>query len=500
MNRIVNNIHRRWLLLIAALNAALCWRGLISNQWMLSKQGMDGYEYIYHAFAFVRESLARGELPVWNPYVFCGTPVLEAFQYCAQYPVRWLFAPLPVTLTVNWMLYAHLCLAGAAMYGWVWYRVRSGLGAFAAGAVFMWCGPLLARVTSGHFVLAYGMAWIPLVFWGIDGWQRERRARWITLAAGGAAMQLYAGAPQYFYFTALLAGLYSLWSLTMRDGKIKTAAGLLAIYPLAAAVLVPGWLTAREALRAGGVPAEWAATASLQFKDLLLTVAPNFYGGIGDWSFWDNEHLHEMWVYSGLGGLLLAGVGLAKISAREKVRLGFLLTVTLVLALGAYTPLFGLMREYVPLYAGFRSHGRWTVYFSLFVALLAGVGVGKIVSGEKIPRSLTWSFIGLGAMMLLTGLLLHSDSLNDWYRDLADWLTFKPLFRQNLPLTGQRLLAQIQSAEALTWSGLVALTLGLTAQFGNYGLTGLRAYGLTGLRAYGLTGLRAYGLTGLRAY
>jgi hypothetical protein len=462
---VVANPHVWWLLAIVTLNVILFWRGLVSDQWVVSKPGMDGWTQIYHSFSYVQEGLREGEFRTWNPYVFCGTPVLESFQYSVQYPFRWLFVFFPVPLGMNWMLFLHFCLAGTVMYGWVWFRTKSAIGAFTAGVVFMLCGSLFGRVPSGHFVLAYAIAWIPLVFWGIDGWCRQQRKRWLLLSAAGAALQMLASFPQYFYFTALTAGIYSLWPLAANTKKVKTAAGLLAIYPLAAAisavVLIPGYLVAQEMVRAGGISVAAAASASMQFKDLLLIFVPNFYGTLGDWSYWDTEHIHEMWVYSGLGGLLLACAGWTQVSAGEKKRFLLLAMLALVLALGAYTPLFGVLREYVPLYSGFRSHGRWTIYFSLFVALLAGVGVSRIATGEQIPRGLAWGLLGLGAVFLLAGLLLYGDSLSDWYRNFADKLTFKPWFRQNLPFADRAVAAQGRSADALCWSGGLAVALGL---------------------------------------
>jgi hypothetical protein len=452
------------MLFMGVVAGILLWRGLISDQLILSKMEMDGAA-AYHNFSYLQEGLSHGEIRTWNPYIYSGAPVLESFQYSLQYPVRWLLAPLPTPLAMNWMVFLHLWLAGVTMYCWVWFRTKFAPGAFAAGVIFMLCGPIMARVTAAHFNTVYTVAWMPLVFLGIDGWCKEHRKRWLLLSAAAAALQILAGFPQYFYFTALLAGLYSFWTLVTNEEKIKTAVGLLAIYPLAAmigaVVLVPGYLVSQEAVRAGGVPAAWAASASMQFKDLLLMFAPGVFGGISDQSYWDNEHIHEMWVYSGLGGLLLACTGWSRLPIAEKMRFAFLMMLVIILALGAYTPLFTVMRKYIPMYSSFRTMGRWTVCISLFIALLAGTGLEKIASVEKIPRGAAWSFLGMGAVFLVIGLLLYGDSLNGWYRNWADILTFKPYYRQNLPFMDRQLVAQGHSANALCWSGCLAMALAL---------------------------------------
>ena len=461
--------HGWCILALVAVAVALLWRGLVSSELITSVFGFDGSAYFYHVYSYAQEGLAQGEFRTWNPYIFSGNPVVGAFQYTMFYPFRLLCAPLPIPMALNWIIFLDICAAGISMYAWVYFRCKSAAGAFVAGVIFMLCGSLFARVPVGHYSPANAMVWMPLVFLGVDGWCRQRRSIWVIVAAVGAALQMLGGHPQYFYFTALMVAIYSLWILLEGDQKVKTAAGLLAIYPLAlllsAVEFVPGYLLSREAVRAGGALEWWASVASMQFKDFLFILVPGFFGGIKDQSYWDNAFIWEMWNYSGLGGLLLACVGFLKISLRDKFKYGFLALLALVLALGAYTPLFGIMRDYVPMYSSFRAMGRWTIFFSLFIAMLAGTGVGKIVSGEKIPRGLAWGFLGLGATFLLFGFIFRADNPGGLYRILADTLTFRPSHRQNLLFADRQAAAQIISANALFLSGGLAVILGTILLF-----------------------------------
>ncbi|MDR1145901.1 MAG: YfhO family protein [Verrucomicrobiales bacterium] len=447
------------------LGAILFWRGLVSPELVVSDAGADGPQYNYPHYLFVWEHFTRGEFPTWNPYICGGVPVSGAFSYALFYPLYWLCAFLPLSLAINWMVFLHVGLAGTGMYGWAVMRGVRPPGALLAGLTFMLSGPYIAHVPPGHFPHLWAMAWIPLIFLGIDGWLSRRKISWIALSAVAAAAQIYAGFPQYFYYTALVAGLYSLLALIKKTAKIKLAFGLLAIYPLAmllaAAELLPAVLLLPGQMRANGVPAEWAASASLQFKDLLLIIVPGFFGKLGDWSYWDNEHLHEMWVYCGITGLFLAGFGWLKSSRYEKGKFLFLIMLALAVALGVHTPLFGILRDNVPLFASFRSLGRWTIFFALFMSLLAGSGLDKICSGEKIPRGLVLFFGGGGIILLLAGLLLYDNISDSWYQGFADWATYKPWFRQNLEFASRRELAQLNSAEALCRSGCFVLATSL---------------------------------------
>jgi hypothetical protein len=461
------NPHGWWLLALVALVAMLFGRTLVSPDLMISAPGQDGNKFFYFVHMFAREGFSNGELVSWNPYILCGTPVTGTFQYALLYPPHWLCSLLPSALSMNWLLFLHVCLAGMGMYGWCVFRGLRPAGAFLAGMVCILSGAYIAHVYAGHFTILDAGAWIPFVFWGIDGWLRRKRARWLLLASGAAAAQVYSGYPQLFSYTALIAGLYALTGLFYINGtreKIKTALGLLAIYPLAtllaAAELLPGLMLTSETLRGGGVSYAFGAQASLQFKNLLLLLVPGFYGNVGNQAFWDNEFLHETLFYCGLGGLLMGLAGWWQLKRARKLQCAVLLVVLLLLALGSSIPsAYIVFHDYIPLFGSFRGPGRLIMLISPLVALLAGAGLSGMLEGKNAPRGLAWCALGVGAIMLVSGLALHWGKLGGIYHALADWTVTHPIYRQNLGFPNRQKMAEIASAGALCWSGAVMLAL-----------------------------------------
>jgi len=461
--------HGWWMLALIAMAAVLFGRTLFSTSLMISAPGEDGSRFFYYVHTLAREGFSNGELVTWDPYIFCGTPVTGTFQYALLYPPHWLCALLPPMLSMNWLMFLHVCLAGLGTYGWCVFRGLKPGGAFMSGMVYMLSGAFIAHVYAGHFTLVYAGAWIPIVFWGIDGWMRHRRARWLLLASGAAAAQVYSGYPQLFYYTALAAGLYSLTGLFFVDGfkgKIKTALGLLAIYPLsillAAAELLPGWRLTSESARATGLSYGFGGQASMQFKNLLLLLSPSFYGNVGNQSFWDNEFLHETLFYCGLGGLLLAIAGWWGMTRGRKIQYAVLVAVFLLFSLGVSVPHFYIFsHDYIPLYGSFRGPGRFIIIISLLVALLAGTGLSRLHEGRGVPRGLAWGALGVGGVMLVAGLLLYWGMLGGAYHALASWVTTQPGYRQNLSFADRQGMAETASAASLCWSGFVMMALGI---------------------------------------
>jgi len=42
----------------------------------------------YPFFSYTAERLSNWELPLWNPYIFCGIPFYESFSAPVFYPLR----------------------------------------------------------------------------------------------------------------------------------------------------------------------------------------------------------------------------------------------------------------------------------------------------------------------------------------------------------------------------------------------------------------------------
>ncbi len=57
------------------------------------------------------------------------------------------------------------------------------------------------------------MVWAPLLFCAIDGLIRERSTLWYLVGVLAITMQILSGFPQYVFYTAIAAGLYSLLRL-----------------------------------------------------------------------------------------------------------------------------------------------------------------------------------------------------------------------------------------------------------------------------------------------
>jgi hypothetical protein len=210
-----------------------------------------GVETMYHAGlsdlymqiipwqSAVRQALARGEWPVWNPYLLCGT-ILAANMQAAPYDAVQLLAlllPHPQALT----FIAALTFFLAALFTFSFVRAHgcSELASLIAAAGFTFCA-ILALFVSWPL----GRIWtfFPLVLLAVRLVVRETNLRAAVLLTLALVLVLFAGHPESVLHIVFCGAIYGAWEVivTKRPRAIALAAlcGVLALL-LAAVSLLP---------------------------------------------------------------------------------------------------------------------------------------------------------------------------------------------------------------------------------------------------------------------
>lgn len=462
-----------WLGGLALLCLAMFLDALVApGQWLLGRADTDvPYQFLpWREFGF--RELAKGNLALWNPHIFAGAPFFGGMQSALLYPPNWLFMALPLPFAANWSIALNVWLLGSFMHLWGLRRGLHPFGAFASAAVLMFCAPHFLRVSAGHLTNLAAMTWVPLIFLAIDAWLRERRAGWCLLGMLAVAMQIFAGQPQYVYFTAIVAAGYSLLRLVeYRDGRLAAAAGLAAICAggalLAAVQLLTGIEATSETVRDLPLPAEFAAEFGFPPENFITLLAPGFLGDGLTLPYWGRWYLWEACAFIGVTGLALAAYGIAAAKAEGKHALLAMTGVTALLALGASTPLFGFLFDWLPLFNKFRGAGKFIFFTVFFLALLAGCGLDRLLRERAVPRAAIWT-AGALAIALFAG--AAAIRAIDWSPvvalALASGHSYAPPSRYAEP--GFVLAAQGFAARGLLFAGLIlaaAAALALWARF-----------------------------------
>ncbi len=389
---------------LVLLTVLFFWKILLTN---LILVGVDTFFYFYPYKAYAAEALRQGRLPLWNPHLFMGAPLLANSQVGLFYPLNWPLVWLDAPRQVAWSIGLHVALAGGLMLALA--RLGLGLpwpGALAAAILFGFGGYLGAQVE--HINQLNAAAWLPLLFLLYQqGLHQPRPWRWFLWLAPVVAITLLAGHAQTVFISLFGLGLYGLWVGIGRSGVRRWDRGSIrplvlslarSLGPLAAASILAAALAAVQLLptaelsalsiRSGGLSYREAVSFSLRPTVLHYSLLPPV--GL-DLSLVLGEAFGEWVAYLGMSGLVLALLGglvsLHRPPARPFV---FLAGAGLLLSLGLFSgPLYLGLYYLVPGFDLFRAPARWLLLYAFAMACLAGYGMAALAEPVFLRRQLT---------------------------------------------------------------------------------------------------------------
>jgi hypothetical protein len=380
---------------------------------VLGHQASDLYLQYYAWRDFGFRELARGNLALWNPHIFSGAPYFGGMQGAQLYPPNLIFLILPLPAAINWSVAIHVFAVGAFMFLWLRQRQLRVAPSFFGATTIMFCGAFFPHIFAGHLPQMCAMAWAPLIFCAIDGLFESVHSRWILLGIFAVAMQVLAGFPQYVFYTALIAGLYTFLRL-LYDWNWSRTAALLSIYAgaalLAAVQLLAAVETTRETTRGLRLPFGFASMVAFPPENFLTLVAPDFLGGMT--KYWGRWYLWETSLFVGIIALAFAVYAVIYCERKGTLPAVIVILASLLLALGTYTPLFSFLYNWVPGFDRFRAISKFIFPASLLLILLAATGLDRFFREERIPKGFVVSLFAVAFTLAVAAW---------WARSTTSW-------------------------------------------------------------------------------
>ena len=168
----------------------------------------DGSQYFSRMRDFGFSELAKGNMPLWNPHIYSGTPFVGAFQSGMFYPPNVVYLVLPLANAMNVDAALHIFLMSVFMFMWARKQGLSTGASFVGGIVLAYGGASFMRVMAGHITMLEAFTWAPLILLSIDHVVEKRSNGWMLVGIGATTLQILAGYPPSSFMTAIAAGLY----------------------------------------------------------------------------------------------------------------------------------------------------------------------------------------------------------------------------------------------------------------------------------------------------
>ncbi len=189
--------------------------GIPHNE-LLSDLLLENYAWKRFLLASLRQPGGlTNRLPLWNPYLWAGTPFLADGQHSSLYPLSLIFLLLPLHEAYGWFTVLQFWLAGVAMYVLARTLGAVRIGGLLAGIVYQLSSVYVVSTVFTMIIAA--MAWLPLLLAAIEMVIRQQMAggsgKTLLYATGGAlalGCQVLAGHPEITYYTGLVMGVYAL--------------------------------------------------------------------------------------------------------------------------------------------------------------------------------------------------------------------------------------------------------------------------------------------------
>src|SRR5215813_3748362 len=231
--------------------------------------------------------IRSGQLPLYNPYIWSGAPLLPGWNAGAAYPLTLLFAILPgaaawaLNMIITWVV------AGVGMFAFL-RALRLASFASAVGALtFAFAGAMSAQVS--HFGLVAGLSWVPVQLLSVLRLSEARstasRLRWTGVLAGAIGLTILAGEPRAIADSGVIVLVYAAWRITRLGRRSGSAAiavivGLTLGICLGAVQWMPGVAAVGTSQRAAS-SAYLFNSGSLSPRWLFLMLVPDLLGGSG---------------------------------------------------------------------------------------------------------------------------------------------------------------------------------------------------------------------------
>ena len=336
------------------------------------------------------ELIRHGRLPLWNPDIWSGAPLLAGWNAGAMYPGTWLFAVLPGVVAWELNVISVGILAGVGLYAFLRREGCSPVASLLGALCYAYTGFMSGQ--SVHLGLVTGMALAPWMLVAVQAMGRARRhddGRWteqcapVALLGAAVGCAVLAGDPRAISNDALVLAAYlvaTCWRRRRATAAVLTGAlaGTVLGAALSAVQWLPGLAFLHQSQRAGGNLAAFGAY-SVHAGQLAYLFAPFLFGGNGSLglpttNFNLPEYTYAVGVLPLVACCVLAAralVGPRRASPPALVWLA-LVAVGIVLSLGTNTPL-GHLLVHVPLYGGERLQNRNMGVVDLALAVLVAL-------------------------------------------------------------------------------------------------------------------------------
>ncbi len=395
----------------------------------------DIFPYQFPEKFLIRKSLLNGIIPLVNQYILCGTSFIGNMDAGALNPMNFLLIAGDFLFGFHLFVFAHFLLAGFCMFCFLRYALKTDKIVSIFGGLAYTFGYVWSSSGNGFYRCAFLVPLFFLFFMRMIKGKRECKQAsciLIVLSALSLGLLFLCGNFLEAYFTAIFAVgflvfrlIHEYWhrsifrfDLIIGSFVIFFTAGL-----IASPGILPAILCSMESYREHGIGLTEAEQWSFPPARIIEYLIPFFFGsrqGNGLWvgGIYKIEETFSKTGLSPWSDCIFVGLPVIfgfLLFLRSKVNwlkifLLLCLIFSFIVALGKYTPIYGVLYYCIPGFKMFRHPEKFIFFVQFWLVAIGCVGLSSIKLSEKIKIKymssiLKYFIFAVAAMILLSSLI-----------------------------------------------------------------------------------------------
>lgn len=352
--------------------------------------------YFEPMYLFTQQQVAKGMVPLWNPYLFCGQPFLGNPQISFFYPTTLVFYFLPSWFALTLVEFLHLFLCGVFAFLFLNQKVQNRFSALIGAVVYMGSEFVVSRLQFPTIIQT--LAFVPLLLYFIELYVNQQRLRAVLGVTLSVSLITLAAHPQTAFLTFAMATFYTLFALSsLSQGKtmrlkawffVRRLLVLMVAFIwglcIASVYLIPviqlSLISSRTEMSAGLSNRFYA-----DIPHLINLVFPRFTGHPESADYWARGNAWEPTLFVGWVPLICIFIALHKRWKQSDTRFWALLGgLGLWLSMGNSGGLFYATYYLVPGVSLFHDPARFLLWTCLAFVVLTAKGCDVILEKNKV--------------------------------------------------------------------------------------------------------------------
>jgi len=360
-----------------------------SQFWGPVKNGAmpDIITQIYPWKNLVIDSWKTGQVPLWNPYSFSGTPLLANYQSAVFSPFNILFFILPFVDAWSILVLLQPLLAGLFMYLFIRALNRSKTASLLASISFMFCG--FITVWMGYATLPLAFLFLPLALFCIEKYFQTNKRKFLLLLSISVPLSFFSGHFQISLYYLIFTIFYILYK-AFSTKKIADSLRLFFAVIFGLFMSMPQLLPSMEFYAQSFRSLVFTKSEVIPWGYISTFLAPDFLGNPVTRNDWFG-HYAEWNAYIGVLPLMLA---VYSILSKKKSQAIFLFSAAIIVLFLAFpTPLQDIfVNLHIPVLST-SAASRIIVLYSFLFAVLSAFGLDQLlldIKNKKFGKITFW--------------------------------------------------------------------------------------------------------------